>query len=483
MKNDNYKWIALACTTLGALLSVMSGSTLVIALPVMMKDLNAGMGVVTWILMGYLLVLTILVPSIGRVADMVGRKKLYVSGFAIFTITSFLCSLSHTGMQLLIYRLIQGIGGSLMVANSTAIVTDAFPKKELGKALGINSMAISVANVIGPILGGFLVNFGWRSIFYINIPFGIFGTIWAATQLKELTSLPEKQKFDWMGTFVFTIGIMSMLISLTLGSLLGWLNIIVIGLLIASIVLMVIFVKIERKAEYPMIDLRLLNTRILAFANASNFFNGVARGAVTFLLVFYLQGIKAMDPIIAGMYLTPLAISMVIISPISGALSDKYGSRTLSSIGLIISAIGLLGFMTITTTTSITMLVIYMLIMGFGSGLFFSPNTNAIMGSVPADKRGVAAGLRTMLNTGGSVISIALSMAIISSSVTPEAMQALFVGTQVGSQGIAIGKFIGALRLAFSISFGFSVLAAILSYLRGPEPKWDTESEPELKLA
>ncbi|WP_374119142.1 MFS transporter [Clostridium sp. OS1-26] len=246
---------------------------------------------------------------------------------------------------------------------------------------------------------------------------------------------------------------------------------------------MVIFVKIESKVEYPMIDLRLLNTRILAFANASNFFNGIARGAVTFLLVFYLQGIKAIDPIIAGIYLTPLAISMVIISPISGALSDKYGSRVLSSIGLIISAVGLLGFMTISSTTSTTMLVIYMLIMGLGSGLFFSPNTNAIMGSVPADKRGVAAGLRTMLNTAGSVISIALSMAIISSSVTPEAMQALFVGTQVGSQGIAIGKFIGGLRLAFSISFGFSVIAAILSYLRGPEPKWDEESEPELELA
>ncbi|WML37552.1 MFS transporter [Clostridium sp. OS1-26] len=344
-------------------------------------------------------------------------------------------------------------------------------------------MVISVANVIGPILGGFLVNFGWRSIFYINIPIGVFGTIWAGIQLKELTTLPEKQKFDWMGTFAFTVGIMSLLTSLTLGSFLGWLNIVVIGLLIASVVLMVIFVKIESKVEYPMIDLRLLNTRILAFANASNFFNGIARGAVTFLLVFYLQGIKAIDPIIAGIYLTPLAISMVIISPISGALSDKYGSRVLSSIGLIISAVGLLGFMTISSTTSTTMLVIYMLIMGLGSGLFFSPNTNAIMGSVPADKRGVAAGLRTMLNTAGSVISIALSMAIISSSVTPEAMQALFVGTQVGSQGIAIGKFIGGLRLAFSISFGFSVIAAILSYLRGPEPKWDEESEPELELA
>jgi EmrB/QacA subfamily drug resistance transporter len=477
MKKDNYKWIALSCTTIGALISVMSGSTLMIALPIIMKDLNAGMGIVTWILMGYMLVLTILVPSIGRIADMVGRKKLYVSGFAVFTVASLLCGLSQSGVMLLVFRLIQGVGGSLMVANSTAIVTDAFPKKELGRALGINSMIISVASVIGPILGGFLVNFGWRSIFYINIPIGIVGTLWAAIQLKEVSNLPEKQKFDFKGTIVFTLGMLSLLIALTLGSFSGWLNMNVIVLIVAAIILIALFVNIESKIKYPMLDMRLFKNRILAFAYASNFFNGIARGAVTFLLVFYFQGIKGIDPIIAGMLLTPLAISMMLISPISGILSDKYGSRVLSSVGLGISALGLLGFMFIKENSSMTSLVISMLVMGLGSGLFFSPNTNSIMGSVPADKRGVAAGVRTMLNNAGTVLSIALSMAIIASSVSPEAMQALFVGTQVGAEGIAIGKFIGGLRLAFTISFIFSVIAAILSYLRGPEVKWEENVE------
>ncbi|WP_160680741.1 MFS transporter [Clostridium sp. C8-1-8] len=477
MKKDNYKWIALSCTTIGALISVMSGSTLMIALPIIMKDLNAGMGIVTWILMGYMLVLTILVPSIGRIADMVGRKKLYVSGFAVFTVASLLCGLSQSGVMLLVFRLIQGVGGSLMVANSTAIVTDAFPKKELGRALGINSMIISVASVIGPILGGFLVNFGWRSIFYINIPIGIVGTLWAAIQLKEVSNLPEKQKFDFKGTIVFTLGMLSLLIALTLGSFSGWLNMNVIVLIVAAIILIALFVNIESKIKYPMLDMRLFKNRILAFAYASNFFNGIARGAVTFLLVFYFQGIKGIDPIIAGMLLTPLAISMMLISPISGILSDKYGSRALSSVGLGISALGLLGFMFIKENSSMTSLVISMLVMGLGSGLFFSPNTNSIMGSVPADKRGVAAGVRTMLNNAGTVLSIALSMAIIASSVSPEAMQALFVGTQVGAEGIAIGKFIGGLRLAFTISFIFSVIAAILSYLRGPEVKWEENVE------
>ncbi len=379
MKKDNYKWIALSCTTLGALMSVMNGSTLIIALPIMMKDLNLDMGTVTWILMEYLLILTVLVPTIGRLADIAGRKKLYVSGFALFTFASLLCALSNSGIQLLIFRFVQGVGGALMLANSTTIVADAFPKNELGKALGVNSMVISVGNVIGPILGGFLVSIGWRSIFYINIPIGVLGTIWSFIQLKELIKIPEKQKFDFLGTILFTLGMFLLLVSLTLGSFSGWLNPVVIIMIIASIIIIGLFIHVEKNTQYPMIDLRLLNTRILAFANASNFFNGIARGAVSFLLVFYFQGIKSMDPILAGIYLTPLAISMFIISPISGHLSDKVGSRALSSIGLIITAIGLLGFMTIGASTPMYLIIIYMLIIGLGSGLFFSPNTNAIM--------------------------------------------------------------------------------------------------------
>lgn len=475
IKNDKYKWVALSCTTIGALFSVLSGSTLMVALPVIMKDLNAGMGVVTWILMGYMLAMTILVPSIGRMADMVGRKKLYVSGFAIFTAASFFCAISQTGVQLLVYRMIQAVGGSLMVANSTAIVADAFPKKELGKALGINSMIISIASIAGPILGGFLIGFSWRFIFYINIPIGIAGTLWAAFQLKESRVSSKREKFDLKGTFTFSIGMLALLVALTFGGFTGWLNVTVISLLIASVILLWLFVLIENNTDSPMLDLRLLKTRVLAFAYASNLLNGIARGAVTFLLIFFFQGVKGIDPIIAGILLAPFAVSMMVISPISGYFSDKYGARILSSAGLLISAVGLLGLMFINTHTSNTELIIWMLIMGFGSGMFFSPNTSAIMGMVPADKRGVAAGVRTMANNAGSVLSIAISMAIISSSISPKAMQALFVGTQVGSQGIAVGQFVSGLRMAFTISFIFSIIAAVISYMRGEEPHWEEE--------
>ncbi len=477
MRKIEYKWIALSCTTLGALFSVLSGSTLIIALPSIMKDLHAGMNIIMWTVMIYMLVLTILVPAIGRVADMIGRKKLYISGFIVFTIGSVLCGLSATGWQLLLFRFVQSLGGALLVANSTPIVADAFPKKELGKAMGINGMIISVASVIGPILGGAFINIGWRYIFYINIPIGVIGTIWAGLQLKELDVLPEKQKFDWSGTITFTVGMTSLLLALTFGGFYGWSKIYVLLLFAIAVLFSILFPYIESKIKQPMLDLELFKTRILTFAFGSNLLNGIARGAVTFLLVFYFQGIKAIDPVMAGVLLAPFALSMMIIAPISGWLSDRMGSRGLSSLGLLISAIGLLGMMWISANTSVFELSVWMFITGLGSGMFFSPNTSAIMGAVPVERRGIAAGVRTMMNNAGSVISIALAMAIISSSIDPDAMKGLFTGTQVGSEGIAVSNFISGLRTAFTISFIISLLAAFISYLRGPQPEWKTKNE------
>src|SRR5665648_62188 len=432
MNKIDYKWIALSCTTLGALFSVLSGTTLVVALPVIMKDLHASMSVITWTIMGYMLIMTILVPSIGRMGDMYGRKKLYVSGFVIFTLASLLCGLSQTGMQLIIFRLLQAVGGSLILANGTAIVADAFPRKELGKALGLNISVISVAIIVGPILGGFLTTFGWRSIFYINIPIGIIGTLWSFYQLKEMNKVTEKQTFDLKGTLSFTAGVLLLLTALSLGAFMGWTNPYVILIFVVSMAIMALFVRIETKTNQPMLDLRLFKIRVIAFAYISNLLNGIARGSVTFLLIFFFQGIKGMDPLAAG---------LMLIKP----------------------------------TTSITELILLTLIMGFGSGMFFSPNTSSIMGYVPADKRGIAAGVNTMMSNAGALLSIALSMAIISSSISPDAMQALFLGNQVSSNGIAPNEFVSGLRMAFTISFIFSLVAAGISFLRGPKPEWDSE--------
>jgi drug resistance transporter, EmrB/QacA subfamily len=477
MKKIEYKWIALSCTTLGALFSVLSGTTLTIALPVIMKDLHASMNVILWTVMIYMLSLTILVPATGRVADMIGRKKLFISGFIIFTIGSVLCGLSQTGMQLLLFRFIQSIGGVLLVANSTPIVADAFPKHELGKAMGVNGMIISVAAVIGPILGGVVTSLGWRMIFYINIPIGIIGTIWSIFKLKELDILPEKQKFDWYGTLAFTFGMTSLLLALTIGSLFGWLNLPVISVFLLAAIFLGLFIYIENKVEQPMLDLELFKTKILAFAFCSNLLNGIARGAVTFLLIFYFQGIKAIDPLMAGILLTPFALSMMVSAPMSGWLSDKIGFRVLSSSGLLVSALGMIGMMRISADTSVLELSVWMFISGFGCGMFFPPNTSAIMGAVPVERRGIAAGVRTMMNNAGNVISLAFAMAVLSSSINPEAMHGLFTGTQVGSEGIAVNAFIAGLRLVFTISFFISLLAAFISFMRGPQPKWESKAE------
>jgi drug resistance transporter, EmrB/QacA subfamily len=469
MLNVDYKWKALSCTSLGALLSVLSSNTLIIALPDIMKELHASMNTIIWTVMIYMLAITILVPSIGRIADMIGRKKLFVSGFIIFTIGSVLCGFSQTAWQLIMFRFIQSIGGALLLAISTPIVADAFSRGELGKALGINGMIISVGSVIGPILGGAFISIGWRWIFYINLPIGVLGTIWAWIQLKEVEQFPERQKFDWFGTLFFTIGMLALLVGLTLGGFKGWLNLSTLLLFVLSVVFMIAFINIEGKIKYPMLDLSLFKNRILAFAFTSNLLNGIARGAVTFLMVFYFQGIKSIDPVMAGILLTPFALSMMIMAPISGRLSDRYGARMLSSVGLLISGIGLIGMMEIQATTSITELAIWMFISGLGSGMFFSPNTSSIMGAVSPQRRGIAGGVRTMMNNAGSVISMALSMAIISSSITPEALQGLFAGTQVGSQGIAVAQFVAGLRTAFAISFIMSLLGAVISYMRGNE--------------
>jgi len=467
MKESSYKWTALVSTSFGTFLAVLNGNTLLIALPDIMKELRVGMDVIMWVMMSYMLIMTVLVAAIGRVADMVGRKKLYVSGFVVFTLGSALCGISTNGTQLILARVFQAIGGALLMANGLPIVTDAFPKKQLGTAMGINSMIINVAVVIGPILGGLLVQFGWRYVFWINVPLGIAGSIWGAIQLKELDVLPARQKFDFAGAILFSFAITLLLAGLSLGAFSGWLQPVTLGSIAASIVLFALLVRTERRARFPMIDLDLFKSRELTCALLANMMSAIARGSVTFLLVFYFQGIKGFDPVVSGMMLAPFAIAMMCVAPFSGLLADRFGVRALSSLGLLISAVGLAGLVTISAGSSFVSLAIWMLIMGVGSGMFFSPNTTAIMGSVSVERRGIVSGIRAMSANAGNVLSLALAMAMISTSITPDSLQGLFAGTQVGSRGIGIDGFIKGLRTVFSLSVVITVAAAGLSYLRG----------------
>lgn len=465
---DNYKWLALSCTTLGTLLSSLNANTLMVALPVISRDLHSSLATIMWTMMIYMLSMTILVPSIGRVADMIGRKKLYVIGFAVFACSSLLCGIVSSGGQLVAARFIQSIGGALMLATSTAIVADAFPPSQLGFALGIILMVFSVGSAIGPIVGGLLASWNWRWIFFFNFPLGIIGTIWAWAQLKEIVKLPEGQRFDWSGTMLFTISLSMILVALSFGDGVGWLSPLIIGGIIGGILMMAAFIYVENRVEQPMLDPVLFKQRHLAAAYACNLLNGIARGAVPFLMVFFFQVIWSIPPLQTAFMLVPFALAMMISAPISGRLSDKYGSPGLSTLGLAVAAAGVLGLTQLEFDSRMGVIILCMVLTGLGSGLFFSPNSNAIMQAVPPQRRGIAAATRTMLNNAGSLISMAMGLALISSSMSSEAMQALLTRTQVGSEGIVVSSFLDGLRRTFWLSFFICLGAVATSFLRSP---------------
>ncbi len=474
--NENYRWFALSCTALGTLLSSLSTNTLMIALPVISKDLNSSLAVVMWTMMIYMLSITVLVPSIGRVADIIGRKQLYVCGFLIFTISSLLCGLVGSGWQLVAARFIQSVGGSLMLATSTAIVADAFPPAQLGFAMGIIMMVFSVGGAIGPVVGGLLATWNWRWIFFVNIPLGLFGTVWAAVQLKDKVKLPKGQRFDWPGTILFSVGLTLLLLALSFGDKIGWLSPYIMGAIISGLLILAVFFYVENRVPEPMLDPVLFRQRLLAMAYLCNFLNGIARGAVPFLMVFFFQIIWSIPPLQTAFALLPFALAMMISAPLSGRLSDQHGSRGLSTFGLLVAALGILGLTQLDYSSRAELIILYMVLTGLGSGLFFSPNTSAIMQAVSPERRGIAAATRTMLNNAGALISMAMGLAFISSSMSPQAMQALLTRTQIGSEGVVVESFLNGVHHTFWLSFLLCLVAVVASFLRGTQTSPDNSA-------
>ena len=403
----------------------------IIALPTIVSDIHVSLLTLIWIVLGYSLVTASILLNLGRLSDMFGRVKLYNIGFIIFTIGSALCSLSQTGEQLLLFRLVQSLGAAFLFSNSAAIITDAFPENERGEALGLNQISIVVGSVMGLIVGGFLTSYlGWRSIFWINIPIGVFATIWSHTKLLELGTI-KKEKIDWIGNATFAVGLFFILVGITFGSF-QLLNSIPFGMylfIIVGLSLIGLFVFVETNVIKPMIDLSLFKIRSFLGGNIAIFFNAIARGAFTLIMTFYLQGpTMRLNPLDAGVYLLPVSIALSIFGPFSGWISDRYGSRV-SSIGLFISAIGffMLTSLGIKSTFIETLLPLAMI--GAGMGIFASPNRASIMNSVPRYQRGIAAGTSTMFVLSGSTLSIGLAFLIISHTVPLNYIESIFLGT------------------------------------------------------
>jgi EmrB/QacA subfamily drug resistance transporter len=469
-QKDGYQWTALSVTTVGALLASIQGSALLIALPNILTELHTTFFTIMWVLIGYLLITTVLTPLIGRLADMWGRKRLYISGYVMFAIGSLISGLAQPqfhGSDLIFGRVVQGVGGALLITNSTAIVTDAFRKGQVGLGLGINQIAGAAGFLIGPIVGGLLTELSWRWVFLFNVPLAIVGAFWGAWRLREPVKLAAHQHIDWFGAITLTIGLAGTLLALSLLAFPLLSQTTTYTILAIGILGLTLFGIIEPRIKEPLVDLRLFRHRLFLLANLSGLLNGIARGAVLFLLIFFLQGPYGQDPLRAGLLLTPFGAAFMIIGPLSGRLSDRVGSKILAPVGLGISALGLLGLVTITPSTPYWLLAVFMALMGGGSGFFISPNTNAIMSSVEPQRRGAASGILSMLNNTGQMLSIAIVFPLALSSVPIAAMMQVFIyGGGMNQFPAALALFLHGLHSAFLVSFALSVVAMIVAALR-----------------
>ncbi len=474
MKNttapEGYEWTALSVTTIGSLLAAIQGSALIIGLPDILVNLKAEFLTIIWVLLAYLLVTTAVVPVIGRLADMFGRKNLYNAGFALFTLGSLLAGLAHErfhGWDLVGARIVQGIGGALLFANSTAIVTDAFRHGRIGLGLGVNQIAVAAGFVLGPVVGGLLTALNWRWIFLVNVPLGIAGSIWGILRLREPETLPAGQRFDLWGSITFTLGMGGLLLGLSLLAFPAGPRFLPYVLMGASVLVLAAFIAIERRVPEPMLDFDLFRHRLFALANIAAGLNGLARGAVLFLLTFFLQGPYGRNPLQAGIMTAPFGLAFLAVGPLSGFLSDRHGSRGLATAGLLVSSVGLLGLATITESTGYLLLAVFMILMGGGSGLFSSPNTNAIMSSVITERRGIAAATNIMLGNTGQMFSIAVAFPLVLSRIPQSVMYHVFLygGGMDNAPGV-LQVFQGGLHEAFMVSFAVTIVAAAASFLR-----------------
>lgn len=471
-------------------MSSINGTIVIISLPAIFRgiDINpfTSFQYLLWILMGYNVVTAALLVSFGRLSDIYGRVRLYNLGFLIFTIGSILLFLTPNkgsvgALELIIFRIIQGIGGAFLFANSAAIITDAFPYNERGKALGVNQIAALAGSLIGLILGGVLSVINWRFIFLVSVPVGIFGTVWSYLKLEEVSRPNRNEGIDWAGNLTFGLGLILILIGITYGLLpyggsqLGWNSPFVIGSLVAGLALIGSFIYIETKVKYPMFRLELFKIRMFAAGNLASFLRSIAYGGLMIMLIIFLQGIwlplhgysYAETPFWSGIYTIPLMVGFVTMGPISGWLSDKYGSRVLSTLGMIIVGIGFILLASLPYNFNYTEFALIIFFMGLGNGMFASPNTASIMNSVPPKYRGTASGMRSTLQNTGQTMSIAIFFTIIIISLASTLPSALANAvTQAGAPQLASYMqnipVTGALFAAF---LGYDPVRTIISSL------------------
>ena len=448
------------------LLVATNSGTLIIALPDLERSLGTSLLQLVWVILAYMISSTVLVLTAGRLSDLFGRKTAYIAGFLVFAAASLGAGFSANGTELIAWRIVQGIGGAFLFANAAALVTDAFPKEQLGLAMGTNTMVAAVGLVLGPVLGGALVAISWHWVFWFNVPLALAGAAWGALVLRELARRDVERGLDLLGTLTFVVGLTGLVYGLSRGGISGWDEPLVIGSLAASAVLLPLFVVIESRARAPMLDLSIFRNRLFAAASGAAFINGLSRFALLFVFVFYYQGAQGDSPIIAGIKLAPMAIGMLIASPLAGIWADRHGSRMLAALGMVLSAVALALMTTLQAHSPYWQSMLWLGLVGIGSGMFNSPNTAAMMGTVPTNRRGIAAGARMMLQNTGAVISIAFVLAIITAAVPKSVLFKIFSGLASGLSEAQLQPFIQNMHTALWVLAATSLLGAGVSLLR-----------------
>jgi MFS family permease len=456
--HSHYKWVALSNTTLGMLLATINSSIVLISLPaifngVKLNPLQAGnVSYLLWMLMGYMLVTAVLVVTLGRLGDMFGRVKIYNFGFAVFTVCSIILSLDpftggHGALWLIGWRVVQAVGGAMLMANSTAIITDAFPATQRGMALGINMVAALAGSFLGLVLGGVLADWDWRSVFWVNVPIGVLGTIWAYKSLHDL-SARRPGRIDWWGNVTFGVGLTALLAAISYGiqpyggHTMGWTNPLILAGLIGGVAVLVLFVVIESRTAEPMFPLALFRNHVFASGNAAGLLMSIARGGLQFMLIIWLQGIwlplhgydYAQTPLWAGIYLVPLTFGFLVAGPMAGRLSDRFGHRAFASGGLLLMAATFGGMLLLPTDFNYPAFALLIFLNGLGSGLFAAPNVSSVMSSVPAHQRGAASGMRATFQNSGMVLSIGLFFSLMVIGLASSLPTTLFNG--LTAQGV-----------------------------------------------
>jgi MFS family permease len=434
---DHYKWIALSNTTLGMLMATINSSITLIALPDIFRGIRldplapGNVGYLLWMLMGFLVVTAVLVVAFGRIGDIYGRVRMYELGFAVFTIGSVLLSVdwlygASGALYLIGMRVVQGLGAAMLMANSAAILTDAFPSNQRGLALGINNVAAISGSFMGLVLGGLLGPVDWRLVFLVSVPFGVGGTIWAYLKLEE-RGIRRAARIDWWGTVSFAAGLISLLVGITYGiqpyghDTMGWANPVVIAELVGGLVVLAAFCVIETKVAEPMFHLPLFQIRAFALGNLASLLASLGRGGLMFILIIWLQGIWlplhgysfSATPLWAGIYMVPLTVGFLISGPISGFLSDHFGPRPFATAGMVLSALSFFLLEILPVDFAYLAFALLLLVLGASMGLFASPNRAQVMNSVPPDQRGVGSGMAATFQNSAMVLSIGIFFSLM----------------------------------------------------------------------